>query len=289
MGGFALRGLSIVTATDAEAYEVRRIRRATFVVWIIVLFKTPYAFYDSLPRELFGEVGLLGVVGGATLLDWLLLPNVLDVIQWTALIGCLAGLLWTNCPRTVLIVPLGGVWLLDSITKSLQAYPNHAQVVPLLVLLIVVIANGRNIGNEGWVVPWLSGLAVAVPYTFIGVTRLLEGGIAIFVGDTIVRLMVLSSHYHSAYGFDVAPTMLALPGFEYLVRMSLLAVTFLEVTSIGALMSLRWRTVWLIGITAFHLTSWLMMNIFFWENLLLIWAIHGPLPRAKGKVGYSRE
>lgn len=255
------------------------IRAAVCLVWLVVLLQTPFEHYDSLPRQLFDEVGFLLLLREAGLaIEWVFLPGVLGALKLAALAGCAIGLVWRHAPRALLLATASLVWFLDAVTKSLQAYPNHAQVVPLLILLIVACRSRRRSSHASTGIVWLSALAIVVPYTFIAVNRILRGGIAIFAGDSVANSMMLASYYHPPFGFQVLPALMAVTPFAPFVRLTFVAVTIVELTSIGTLLSRRWRTLWLFSITLFHLSSLVLSNIFFWENLLLIWAVFGPLP-----------
>jgi hypothetical protein len=51
--------------------------------------------------------------------------------------------------------------------------------------------------------------------------------------------------------------------------------TLFELGSAGVLFSRVFRRVWLVVIVSFHFVTLFAMNIFFWENLLLVLVIFG--------------
>jgi hypothetical protein len=52
-----------------------------------------------------------------------------------------------------------------------------------------------------------------------------------------------------------------------------LVATVLEISAVTVWTDLAVRRWWLPAISLFHVFTWAVMNIFFWENLLLMWAI----------------
>jgi hypothetical protein len=51
--------------------------------------------------------------------------------------------------------------------------------------------------------------------------------------------------------------------------------TLFELDSAGVLFSRAFRLLWLVVIVSFHFVTLFAMNIFFWENLLLVLVIFG--------------
>jgi hypothetical protein len=51
--------------------------------------------------------------------------------------------------------------------------------------------------------------------------------------------------------------------------------TLFKLSSAGALFSRVFRLAWLVVIVSFHFVTLFAMNIFFWENLLLVLVIFG--------------
>jgi hypothetical protein len=67
-------------------------------------------------------------------------------------------------------------------------------------------------------------------------------------------------------------------------------VTLFEILSPLALVWRRFRWVWLAVIAPFHLTTLFTMNIFFWENLILLAVVFTGLPtwvQERRRTGFS--
>ena len=276
-----------------------RIQRTVLLVWLATALLTPIEDYAVMPHGAFSGFGVWRIIlRSPTLNDWLLYPPTLLTVKWSAAFGCLLGL-WPRSPRWIMWLNVITVCTLDGLSKAMQGYTNHAQFVPLFVLLVTAVmcpltlgAKRRHKRSDKRIMSLsserndtcgqahdtcrLAALSIIVPYTFVGITRCLEGGPALFAGDSLVRSMALGSHYHSAFGFHITPLLLQWPPAAGVLKAGFAAVTALEVTSILAVQSSRWRSIWLPVMTLFHVSTLVLMNIFFWENLLIMWAVFGP-------------
>jgi hypothetical protein len=95
------------------------------------------------------------------------------------------------------------VVILDAMTKAIGGFANHAKGAPLLMLVVVTafsIAAGASKRGEGRSatvaarddlhaagVVALCSLCLVIPYTYIGLNRLVNGGYEIFTGDALAR------------------------------------------------------------------------------------------------------
>jgi hypothetical protein len=186
--------------------------------------------------------------------------------------------------------------VLDALTKGINGYANHAQIAPLFMLVLLALHtttrfswSGRPrervdaAALEGFV--WLAGLLLVVPYTYIGLHRLLQGGGALFQGDAIVDYIRLSTARYSNYGLTMFAGLVDIPWIAGMLKVGFFVTTLFEVTSGAALRWKAYRYTWLIVMVGFHFMTLVAMNIFFWENLILLIAIFGPWPQARGCGG----
>jgi hypothetical protein len=182
------------------------------------------------------------------------------------------------------------ILVLDAVTRAFGGYVNHAQIAPLLLLLLVAlywstpfwsplerqqlkVDSEKSTQHRTFVT--LCALALVLPYTYIGLNRLLEGGIEVLTGHAVAVYMWHDSVRYSTYGFEVMPSLLDVPWVLATVKVGFGTTTCLEVCSGFVLFSRTFRLAWVGGMVAFHLMTIVCMNIFFWENLLLIIAVFG--------------
>ena len=192
--------------------------------------------------------------------------------------------------------------VLDQLTKSLNGFINHAQLASLLVLLVFAAFGGRRylprlgFGPDGDTpretgsalppaggatgfqylpIVWLAGVMIIIPYTFIAMNRFFQGGLELFQGDALLDYIALTSRRYSVYGSSVFLDLIEVPWLAAALKGGYLVTTLFELTSAGVLFSRMFRRVWLLVIVPFHAVTLFAMNIFFWENVLLILVLFG--------------
>jgi hypothetical protein len=263
-----------MTAPGADAAIFARIRAAVLCIWIVVVLLTPYGSYAHLPAELGTGLGI-----GRVLLDveWLrhLLwsERALTVLQWLAICGAVAQLAAGRRLRWLMPVVFVTILALDALTKSLTGYVNHAQIAPLVVLLLVTVFGHAPAGAREAV--WLIRLTLVLPYTFIGLHRLIEGGVEIFLGDALLQYIAQNTAGYSFYGLAWGRGLIALPLAAALLKAGFAAMTLFELLSPAALVWPRFRRIWVAVMAVFHVAILATMNIFFWENLVLLLVAFG--------------
>jgi hypothetical protein len=113
-------------------------------------------------------------------------------------------------------------------------------------------------------------------YAFIGTHRIVAGGYAIFTGDAILSYLAAQSMNYSSYGFQYGMLGLLYPLLGTAFKAGFLVTTLFEILSPFTLVSRWFRWLWLAVIVPFHVSTLFTMNIFFWENILLIAAFLVP-------------
>jgi hypothetical protein len=279
------------------------VRAVLLGVWLAILVIMPYGTYARVPIEMSAGYGL-----GRLLLAWpglkafLFSLPVLIALKWGAIAACALALLFPNRCRWLTPVVFGLVLVLDALTKSLNGYINHSQLVPLFMLLVFAVFGGRRYlpvlgfgddlaapepapiaqtGPSAGPTPayrpvvWLVGLMFIIPYTFIAINRLIVGGVQVFHGDALLDYINLTSRRYSVYHSSLFLGLIRISWLAAGLKVGYFITTLFELGSAGVLFSLLFRRVWLLAICAFHFVTLFAMNIFFWENLLLMITIFG--------------
>jgi len=274
-----------VIHADASAERLGLLRVVVFGAWLVHLSTTSVRGYAELPPELIEPAGLLRwlpmerIVGSPPILVGLQVAGI--VLSILCLLGARP---WPPIAATATVAIL---WH-DGMIKSFQGFMNHAQVAILVASILLVIAPAAD-GLTPWREhrerradrqppgQWTYGstlfataLVLSVAYSMIGIRRLLFGGWATFTDGSILRWVAARTDEYSVYGFRVGEWLLDLPGIAVLLPLGMLVVTLLEALSPLALFEDRFRRLWLAGLLPFHVSTLLLMNIFFWENLLLL-------------------
>ena len=126
-------------------------------------------------------------------------------------------------------------------------------------------------------------LLLAGAYSLIGINRFAMGGLAIFTGDALPINLALRTFEYREFGFEWSVLLLQYAPFVVLLKAGFFVVTLFEVLTPLALVWRRFRWAWLAVMVPFHLSTLVTMNIFFWENLILLAVVFTNLPTAVGE------
>ena len=163
---------------------------------------------------------------------------------------------------------------LDSVAKSSGGFANHAQTLPLILLALVAISplledrRKPPLSTTSSDFVALAAIGAILPYSYIGLQRVLSGGWEMFTGDVLLQYLSAATASYQRYPPWVDPVLLKAP-----LNAGFAVVTAFEVTSVCLLLSRKYRCAWLLTMLAFHITTLFAMNVFFWENLVLITVI----------------
>jgi hypothetical protein len=263
------------------------IRAMVLLVWTVIVAGTPYQLYALFPpdslRSASAFMQLLTASLGATIL---LSPFFLFCVQTSTIVACVSWLMFPSVGRWLGGPAVLGVFVLDALTKSIGGFANHAQTAALLLLALfaifsrreylspVALLTGVRSPGDGAPSPlrpyscgalvWLCAFVLVIPYTYIGLNRILIGGRELFSGDAIHDYLNTSASIINQAGWVTQDP------WRDLLRWGFLGITCLEVSSIGTLFFPRYATFWLACIVLFHVTTLFTMNILFWENAVLL-------------------
>lgn len=125
-------------------------------------------------------------------------------------------------------------------------------------------------------------------YMMTGVRRVVDGGIDIFLDDSILRFLARNSvspdHLSQGLGLRV----LEYPGAGTILEVGFVLVTVFEILSLLCLSSTWFRRAWLAVMLPFHVLSWPLLQLLFAHNLLLICVLLVDLDGIAKRLGVRR-
>lgn len=273
----------------ASAERLATLRVVVFAIWFVRIATTPVQQYTQLPSDLIEPVGLIRVLPVEAMLSS---PSLLLTLKGLALAGCLACALGMRPWRALAVLTVLLIVWHDGSMKSIQGLVNHGQLAVLYTAFILMLAPAADaLSVPRWIAlrrgrapqplttsdPWryggplaASALTVVMAYTFIGMRRLIWGGPEVFTDGSVQRWVAARSLQYSGYDIDTGLLVLELPGAGWLLATVMLVATVFEAASLVALWSPRFRLFWLSVMVPFHVSTLFVMNIFFWENLILL-------------------
>jgi hypothetical protein len=203
--------------------------------------------------------------------------------NWLRVAGCFFCMIGVKRYRRVVIPTVLLLFLADGITKGFNGFVNHAELGILYASLILAIfptGDGFSLFKNGsarqkpdayYSVPILAiAFTLCLAYTFVGVHRLLYGGMEQFTNHAMEIHLLRNSLEYSKWGFDLGLFVVSSEPLLILFKAGFFAITLFEVFSLYALVNRTFLYIWLAVMVPFHLLSLFTMNIFFWENLILI-------------------
>ena len=256
------------------------VRVVVFGAWLVWLLVLPIERLAGVPLDLYQPAGLMHLVP-STWLDTLLSAHALSIFRWMLAALLIAAVLGARPFPPIGVSCVLGVVAFDSLMKSYQSYTNHAQLALLLSGFLIatapaadgfsVMGRRRSARPPAYDFPIFGIAAVlTLTYAFVGARRLAVGGLEIFLHDALPTYLALRSIEHARTAFDFGLLALSSPALAGAMKLGFFVTTLAEVASPVCLVSRRFRLVWLAVIVPFHIVTLLTMNIFFWENLLLI-------------------
>lgn len=265
-------------------FHLAVLRIAVFLIWFVILFDFDASAFSRLPPgliDLHAFSGALRALASS--------PTLLAIVKVAALVGCGLCVLGVR-PFAVVAGPTAVlVLVLDTAMKSIGSYTNHAQILVLLLALLLPFfpaADSLSVhrrpppDRSPWLyrVPLMVAATIIVAsYTFIGARRLFTGGITIYLDDSIVRWVVARTLEEGAHDVSFGLRILDYPWLAVPLALGMVVTTAVEILSPLALVKPRFRWVWLAVIVGFHLSTLFLMNIFFWENLILLAVLFTPI------------
>lgn len=259
-----------VLHAHASPEALRMVRALLFGLWGIKLLFDPVQDLALLPVSVFNPPAPLAFFPRAVY-SLMLLPASLLAFRFGA--AALLLLAARGC-CFLWLAPLCCVLL--TVYQSLLrgfGHLNHAEIAPLLAVYVVTAFawadKVERVHRPAY--PLIGIVAVlCLTYTLVGIHRLMHGGIHIFLSNAIIFYTVECATRLTYFDFSLGKLVYDYPLLGHGMRAGFIAVTAAESLSLFCLVSRRFRHVFLFVMIPFHVLSLVVMNIAFFENLLLL-------------------
>lgn len=259
---------------------LRAFRALVFGLWFVTVLRAPIDLLAELPRSMFEPHGILRLLPTA-FWDVFITAPVLLTFRFGLAALLLAVAVARRPPTPLLLLASAGVLLFHGFAGGYGTYVDHARFVLLYLTLLLSLASigmCRDEGSRARATLRLSSLILAAVYALIGWQRIFVGGWEIFTNDALPTYMLLRTFEPGAFDFQLSYRLLGIPALIPVLGAAFLATTAAEALSPLAVFHARFRAVWLAVIVPFHFVTLLTMNIFFWQNLVLILFLFTELP-----------
>ena len=267
---------------NPTAHDLALVRVVVFAIWLLELSASSLARIASLPFDAFhphGPVRLLPEVLQRALLG----ADALTAVQATAFLACAWALTGLKGYRVAAMVAAVTLTFNEALGRGF-AHINHSQVAPLYAVIVLAAfpADRVKIPRPGTRAPadadaaraiWLLTFGVFFAYTAIGVYRLTQSSPQIFFDDTMIWSIAKNTYRDSFYGMQLGKLVIEFPALAVFTKVGYFVVTIIEVVTFLIPYHRGLRLTWLLVIVGFHANTLILMNLWFWHNVILIFLL----------------
>jgi hypothetical protein len=264
----------------ATAGRLGFVRAGVFGTAIVTVARDSIIEIARLPPEFFMPAGVLALLPANVFLA-MTQEAFLRPFEIGLLVVLFLGMIGAPPYRAVAALGALGFTIQQTLGRSV-GFMNHGDIGLLFALWVLTLfpaADGFAIPKrrtEDESAPVYANalvtltIALLLGYVAIGAHRIAYASPDVFFGDTMrfhitARLIPENMPFEALRHFVVtSPLLVAASNGVFLF------VTLLEITSFFVLISQRFRLFWASAMIPFHVSTLLLMNIFFWQNLLLI-------------------
>jgi predicted DCC family thiol-disulfide oxidoreductase YuxK len=219
------------------------------------------------------------------------------------LLVCLAcAVLGLRPYRLWAIASVGLLLVFDMVYKGYAFYFWHGQFALIYCAGLLAIApcadayglalrreRSESTETAYRVVPLLIGVALTACYALLGIRRIVEGGAAIYLDNSMLDFTAVRSFEPTFFTFQMGLWPLYSPTLAFSLKVGFAIVTIFEALAPLAVISSRFRFIWLGVMVLFHVSALLTMNIWFWENILLLLLFFTPFAYRLGQTPRGRH
>ena len=262
------------------SHTVAVLRVTCFAIWLGSLVEAPLPRLAELPADIHQAIGVLTLVP-APMMHALLRPTGSWILQALLVLGVCAVMLGVRPHRLIALPTAVLLMVADGIGKGYGGSLSHAQFAPLyLAVLLALLPSsdvlsvcGRSATRRSprfWAfAAFALALVISIPYSLVGARRIATG-IDVFYGDHMTVWLATRSLSPATYDFRAGLMALDYPWLALAFKAGFVIVTAAEVLTPLALLNDRFRLAWLAVIIPFQVVTLFTMNIFFWQNVILI-------------------
>lgn len=261
---------------EASPKLLRALTLWVFGFWFLQLAFSPVDSLAALSLVLYEPVGFLRGMPDSVV-AWLLHAPGIYCLKAIIMGSCLAAAV-ARYPRAFGAVACAGLTLYLGLLRGFGGHVSHSDLVMLYAAYFLTafsLADARLSAKERSRVN-LSGVPVVAvlaamlfTYSLTGLFRLMHGAIETFTSGSLTFWALRNSYQYIDPLWGLGRRLLDQPAWAALLNAGFPVVTLFEVLAPLCFVSLRFRRVFVAVMLPFHLLAWMVMEIFFWEHLLL--------------------
>lgn len=272
-----------MTLLHANATQKTRtlFEKYIFLLWLVNFGLTSIHPMAVLPKDIFHWVGPLRLLPEAS--KDILLSAPFLIFLHAAILICLVLFLLDKMKTFSAVSACLSITLEEGMVRSI-GYVNHSDIAILYALYLITILRvidplwlksqrGRDPKDKTvnlHAIPIVFTLMIfCFAYMFLGIYRLVHGGVEIYTEGWLSWWILINTLQPSLTDFGLGMLVIEHEWLRNVMHLGFPIGTALEILAPLALISRRFRYLFLAFMVPFHLLIYLFMNIFFWQNMAL--------------------
>jgi len=265
---------------DASAEALEFFRRWVFGFWLLIIVIDPFPSLAYLPSTMFQPTGLLMICLPEGILPLFFNEQFLIGLKILTVLSLLAVLFNKYRTFCTILSCLLLTWHQGFIRSF--GHINHSEISLLYAAYLLTLFSladsfwKEKITDSSMTKVNLNSISLIVIltvvcfiYSFMGIFRIINGGIEIFFSDSMKFWIIETSNMAGYYSWHLDHLILQKPWILKTLNLGFPILTVFEIFAPLCLIFRWFRYAFLFVLIPFHILTWLFMNIIFWEQLAL--------------------
>ncbi len=265
---------------DAPPSALRLARIVIFGVWFLRVALKPLHEVALIPRSLYQPVGLMRFLPASV--DAVIRDTVfLHGLKIAALL-CFALVMAGVALRPMMVLSCILMTLVAGLWRGFAGHIDHESILIMLAGYVFTLCALADWWMEKRGKPWpasapsqfgvplTAALALlCLVYTLVGVYRLTYGFPTIYTSHSLTFWALRNAYETVDPTWGWGKLVIEYPWMPRFLELGFPVITLFEVTTFAVLFSRWYRYVFLLVMVPFHIMSWFVLDVFFWENMAL--------------------
>lgn len=273
--------------SNAQVKHIALARILIFGILLIDLMVDNLVFNALWGLENFHSHGLIKFFPEDTL-SFLLSHNGLQIFEWVYASFLLLGLLGLGPPLIVTLFAIICTFWFHGLARGFGGHVNHQELIMFHALFFIYpslsfsqysfnqwLSKSKELPNaeadlKSMLFLRILTFWVLLTYFYIGIARLTTSDIRGYFTNTMIEYVAVHSNKWNYWDISLGSDILNQTWLAWGLSIGFFFATLLELSAPLALFIRKFTLFLVISLFLFHIAIWFTMNIFFWQNLLLL-------------------
>jgi hypothetical protein len=265
---------------DATPEALRLVRRLVFATWFLRVVFKPLEQLALIPASLREAVGPLALLPAPVeqLLHAAPFLYALKALTLLAIVLVIAGV----ALRPMMVAASIGMTLFACLWRSFAGHMDHESVLILFAGYLLTLFELADAWAERRGEPQAAGAptragipltailaSLCLAYTMVGIFRTVRGTPEVFTTNSLTFWALRNAFETAEPAWGWGKYVVQYPWLGHMLDGGFPVITLFELTALTALFSRWYRYTFLLVMVPFHLLSLFVLDVFFWENMVL--------------------